>query len=378
MYNQVELFYAPQKIFDKLSKEAKDLAEMTSFQQAFLCGLIKEKKPRKIVEIGTSAGATTAVLLECVSELQMPASVYSIDCSKKWYRDANYPTGFVASEAEAVLKKSIRFNLLTGKYPVEYAKEIIADGELIDFLVLDTAHTMPGEILDFIAYFPYLSENAVVVLHDVAMNLIEKNSELAFATRILFSVVQAKKYYMLETQNLHDQNIAAFEITRDTKRSIQDIVSALSITWTYWFDDEVLEKYRAVIKENYEESVVLQFNEISKLQLVKAIEQQYRHDTKILIHKWKQEKQVLIYGMGYWGRRYQQFAQMYDLPIAGFLISDDQTIPERGKDTLPAWHISECPFEPEKIAVVIAVDLKTRTVMEKNAMRKGYCNILNL
>ena len=39
-------------------------------------------------------------------------------------------------------------------------------GSDIDFLILDTLHIVPGEILDFLVCLPYLTKDAIVVLHD--------------------------------------------------------------------------------------------------------------------------------------------------------------------------------------------------------------------
>ena len=36
-----------------------------------------------------------------------------------------------------------------------------------DFIFLDTAHSAPGEILNFIELLPFLNENAILVLHEI-------------------------------------------------------------------------------------------------------------------------------------------------------------------------------------------------------------------
>ncbi len=76
------LFYEPAQI---LSVEANpknaviERAEMTPFQHAFLCGLLRKKKPAKILEIGVSAGGTSCVIMNCLKMLGSNAEFHSVD-----------------------------------------------------------------------------------------------------------------------------------------------------------------------------------------------------------------------------------------------------------------------------------------------------------
>lgn len=111
MYNSVDLFYEPQKILnEKTNGEIAEYSEMTDFQQAFLCGLIREKKPRKILEVGVAAGGTTAVILNCVNMVNAGDSceMYSLDISDRWYRDDSKETGFVVKEHEENIIGSVK------------------------------------------------------------------------------------------------------------------------------------------------------------------------------------------------------------------------------------------------------------------------------
>ena len=187
MIQNVELFYEPVQILSRLSNEYT--AEMSEGQLAFLCGLIKKYSPEKIVEIGVAAGGTTAVILNCINMLNLKTQLFSVDLLEDFYENPSKKTGYLAEEYKAILNKQLNHTLYTGKYAVERINDIDKD---IDFLVLDTVHVLPGEILDFLAYYPYLKKGCVVVLHDTAMNQYSDNKD-AFATRILLSSVTALK-----------------------------------------------------------------------------------------------------------------------------------------------------------------------------------------
>ena len=95
MRTNLELFYEPRKVLNRLSSKGWG-AEMSERQSGFLCGLIKEFKPKRILEIGVAAGGTTAIMLNCISMLGLETSIVSIDVSVDYYRDTNKKTGYLA------------------------------------------------------------------------------------------------------------------------------------------------------------------------------------------------------------------------------------------------------------------------------------------
>lgn len=162
MFQEYNALYSePLDIVDKLSEKH---IEMTSFEIGFLCGQIKSRIPRKIAELGVSAGGTTAVILNCMSKLDLDGELFSIDLSPLCYKDNTKKTGYLAEEAMLPLAKKPCHTLLTGALSTDFlGMDGLSD---IDFLILDTVHDAPGEILDFLAFLPYLADDAVVVLHD--------------------------------------------------------------------------------------------------------------------------------------------------------------------------------------------------------------------
>ena len=94
MYKEIELY--PVKALRESIGDNCKYSEMVSFDHSFLCGLLKMKRPQKILEIGVAAGVTSAIVLGCAEELNLTTSLYSLDITKEWYRDAGKETGFVA------------------------------------------------------------------------------------------------------------------------------------------------------------------------------------------------------------------------------------------------------------------------------------------
>ena len=59
--------------------EAFDAKEMSNQDVAFLCGLLRQRRPRKIVEVGVSTGATSAIVMRCMQELGCPYEMWSVE-----------------------------------------------------------------------------------------------------------------------------------------------------------------------------------------------------------------------------------------------------------------------------------------------------------
>lgn len=162
---------------------------MTDWELSFLCGLIREKKPKKIMEIGVASGGTTVVILNCIDLLRYELMVYSIDINERLYSDNSKMTGYIAEQGKLFLKKSVENKLYTGGFSIDFLDDI---GDDIDFLIIDTMHIWPGELLDFLACLPYLKNGATVVLHDIVLH--HKEMTIATcATQIILNAVVAEK-----------------------------------------------------------------------------------------------------------------------------------------------------------------------------------------
>lgn len=252
MYRNIELYEEPRnEILHKLNILEKP--EMSEFDSAFLCGMLKEFKPSKIMEVGIAGGGTTAIIMQCMYLLETEYELHSVDLNEKLYRDGQKQSGYIGELAKTLIPNTNqRFHL--GKLAHECMDEI---GGNIDFLILDTVHALPGELLDFLALFPYLKEGAVVLLHDITCNYCTSNRnrfrEMAYCTKILLDCVTAPKYLVPDTRTTVRNrlpNIGAFLFTKDTKENISDVVSTLSYTWCYMPAERQLRSYQTKILEN--------------------------------------------------------------------------------------------------------------------------------
>lgn len=255
MYQNVVLYDEPRKIL----KHIDDVyCEMEQDEHDFICGLIKMKKPQKVLEIGVAGGATTAVIMSCLNIINPKASMYSVDISKECYRKKGKLSGYQLEIVKDYLPNYSQHQFLLGGGIPKYIDNI---GKNIDFCILDTTHAMPGEVLDFLCVLPYLSDGAIVILHDVASHLLANSnnvySMVSFATKILLDAVSATKYYNLDTQTY---NIAGFMVNQQTRDNIANVFSALSITWYYEPNYNEMMLYRNFFLQYYNEECIKLFD----------------------------------------------------------------------------------------------------------------------
>ena len=261
----ISLFYEPREWFDNECEHPASEPEMTVFESAFLCGLVRERKPQKILEIGIAGGGTSAILLKCLEMIGMNSytEVYSMDLMENFYRGTGECSGYLANDL--LLREDIRFNhkFLLGKYLPDVIEEI---GEGIDFVLLDTVHELPGELIDMLVVLPYLKEGACVVIHDIANNHYG-GSPFAFATQVLLDVFVGDKIVPQDSDRVFGYpNIGAFVVNSDTHKYAVDAFNALLISWSYMIDDHQKALYTKSYRQNYGDEIAELFANICNMQ----------------------------------------------------------------------------------------------------------------
>ena len=364
MNSNVGMFYEPVKILDQLSDGNR--SDMSENELAFLCGLIKQSRPKKIVEIGVAAGGTTSVILNCIAMLDMRTKLYSIDLMTDYYLDENKKVGYQAEEARTILDQKLDHTLYTGKYSVECLKSI---GEDIDFLILDTNHVLPGEILDFLACYPYLKKGGIVVLHDITLNF-ATNRPYSYATKLLLDAVVADKYVNLSIQDL--QNIAAFQITDDTNKYIEDVFSALTITWKYIPSNKELSLYRKFYSKYYSLKY-LELFDLSVKMNTKILNEmsETKKNNLVKIYDWigsMQYKRIYIYGCGELGRQFYYVLDKCSIDIIGYIISDGQ---KKAESNSKVFYLSEVDLNSETDVILIGVNPRLQKEICEELRNKG-------
>lgn len=379
-FKTVKLWYEPRR---NLQNKRSFTCEMSDDDHAFLCGIIKEIRPEKIVEIGVAEGGTTAVIMESLFLLGMESRVYSVDLNRELYCNREKETGYVWKEV---------CNDIPGKSMQEFKLgETIAGcideiSNEIDLAIIDTTHILPGEILDFLCILPYLKRNATVLLHDISLNWIRCFSDDtnlllrardSIATKVLYTVVTADKWFYFDKQPF---NIAAFTINDDTVKYIGDCFQALSLTWGYMPSEEMLFGYRRIFLRYYNEQCMEFFDTA-----IKANEDMGRADVlrqcvafvKMKKQELKEAQEVIVYGAGMAAAEIIRILQKEKVNVLAVGISSRNFNKRRvcGIEVKTITQLLE--YRGKKLIIASIIDEYIEK-MEQKAKNLGFTDILKI
>lgn len=229
-FKNVDGFYA-------FNKKIENVSQMQFSERAFLNELVLQFQPQKALEIGIAEGASSAIMLNSLSDNSV---LYSIDYFENYYLDASKKSGWKCMELFP--ESHARWHLYTGGMSAKFM-DLIGDG--IDFCLLDGAHVNPGELLDFLMVYPYLTKDALVVIHDISLYSAFFNTGIAelqkiyrnvTTCRLLFSLLRGEKILPAQTEHKYYENIGAVILNDDIEDCIVDIFYALTLPWDVSFN----------------------------------------------------------------------------------------------------------------------------------------------
>lgn len=235
----------------KLFQE-KTISEMSYLERCFLNGIIRQAKPKKILELGVSAGGSSAIILNAIKDFDN-AKLYSVDYNTKLYYDNSKNTGFIIDEKFSNLKN--KWKLYTGGTAAKFMEEI---GGEIDLCLLDTMHINPGEFLDFLIVLPYLKKNAILILHDIALHY-NGNERHSITNCILFSCLRGKKLSFNEGLWNSFANIGAVILDENVKDNILDYLYLLTLPWQYLPSYNDILECQKLFSKHYKQDLVDKF-----------------------------------------------------------------------------------------------------------------------
>jgi predicted O-methyltransferase YrrM len=293
-------------LLDAVDGRLQPWSLMTLEERRFLHGLLRHFKPKKVLEVGAFSGAGSALILNALSD-QPEARLYSVDILYEIHRrlyglrpvlnTIEYMTGnhdYESHEVGFVAKSCFpeagaRWKLYCGQRCEMVLDEI---GGGIDFVVLDAAHSLPGEVLDFLTCLPYTAPDCVFVLHDINVGFLGSLAPLGpgwpepakkrmeFSCRVLMNTVTADKAYPLKNtlapfwdpesrfklRHLKDAslpNIGAFRANARTRgpEALRDLFNCLLLPWNnHDFDDHAFRVLSSFLRRHYPEELAAIFD----------------------------------------------------------------------------------------------------------------------
>ena len=226
LINSSKIFFFDKYEVNKFNKIGKKLIEtkcsdMWSNQKEFINGIIRRFKPHKVLEVGVNRGGSSIIILNAIEDIK-GSKLYSIDLNEK-----EFIGNCVNKYFPNLIKNWILFK---GNIATEYMEKI---GKNIDIALFDTSHLEPGEILDFLIVLPFLKEEAIVIFHDIAMQMTNSKNRNEFAPYIIFNGIRGQKF-LPSGKNILKQDIGAIKLEKNQQKYYEDYFRLLGGQWQYF------------------------------------------------------------------------------------------------------------------------------------------------
>ena len=257
-------------------------------QANFLNGLIRKYKPKNCLEIGVANGGSSILILNAIKDITNSILV-SLDLNNKVYSDPTKETGYRVKYFPELSKN---WKLFTGDQPHKF---LIKLNMKFDFVFLDTAHSTPGEILNFIELLPFLNENAILVIHDILWHF---KSKIKFypSNIILYPAIYGDKI-LLKKKNGSLDNIAAVFLYKNQENHYLDYFLLLLTSWEYLPKNNEINDLRFFIKNYYKKNIFLKIFDTAVMKNMNSINIRQKYNGKnSFIDKKKQYFIDLVYG----------------------------------------------------------------------------------
>jgi len=258
-------------------------------QPNFINGLIRKYKPKNCLEIGVANGGSSILILNAIKDIPN-SSLVSLDLNIQLYYDKTKKTGYRVNQYFPELTKN--WKLLTGQQPHKF---LIKLNMKFDFVFLDTAHSAPGELLNFIELLPFLNENAIFVLHDILWH---------FHTKIRFYPSNVHLYpaiygdkVLLKNNDGSIGNMGAVFLYNNQENHYLDYFLLLLTFWEYMPKDNEINELRIFIKNYYKKDIYLKIFDTAVIENNISIKNRQKYDRKNSFNnKGKKFFKNLVYG----------------------------------------------------------------------------------
>jgi predicted O-methyltransferase YrrM len=143
----------------------KKLAAQKVTELSPLISLLKRRKLRTLVEIGTAKGGT---LYAWCKIAEPDATIVSIDLP-----GGPFGGGYTLKEKKTIRRYKRKYQKIyflrkdSSKKTTIHALKTALRGSPVDFLFIDGDHRYTGVKKDFILYSPMVKENGLIVVHDI-------------------------------------------------------------------------------------------------------------------------------------------------------------------------------------------------------------------
>ena len=210
------------------------------------------------MEIGVNKGGTSILILNAIKDIKN-SFLISIDINTKLSEDPSKKIGYKVLKYFSFLTKN--WQLFKGEMPHKVLDKI---KKKFNFVIINTSHTMPGEILSLIEIMPFLEDNAILVFPNIISHLknvyikdIDKTLLKKTTTSIFLMSALVGKKKIIYDKNKKMGNIGVIFLEKNQQRFYQNYFLLLMNFWEEMLSDEQIFKFRLFLQKYYKQEKYL-------------------------------------------------------------------------------------------------------------------------
>ena len=337
MIRIIDLQQAPETfendILNNIPISIQNQSQMHTIERKFINGLVREFQPKRILEIGVAEGGGSVVLLNAINDIE-DSTVTSIDLHTNCWQDSDKSIGYTVLDMYE--NGNNQWELYTG---VDFSNIANQFNEKFDFCVIDTAHFHPVESINFITALPYLTDNAIVVFHDLTLFAVHSDlhqfPNIPLANKLCFDSIVGDKLKPIDKSYLDAcfgmSSIGAVQINNDTLKYIQNTFDMLFFPWaSFTYVSTYIHDAAKIIKNNYSEDLYEVFVQAAKTNVMLTINN-YQYINKMNFKRVSnninniliESEKTYFYGAGVWGRLLLELFQKNKYKLPSMIFDQD-------------------------------------------------------
>lgn len=205
--------------------------------------VLKESKPKCILEVGVFSGSNTKFMREYLEDIESDLTeIICVDIAKT-IKDAS--TINKELKIGYLSKGNFKNSKITEYYGCSLT-DVFDRLPKIDLVVYDASHQAPFDILDMLLILKVLNENGTIILHDISLSLFDNFS--MYAPLLVFQSFIGEK----SLPNIEKSSMGIIK-NIDFEKSSSSLLNA--ILCTFWNTN--IEKYLIILERYYDISNIL-------------------------------------------------------------------------------------------------------------------------
>jgi len=216
----------------------------------FLLSLIEMAEPNHILELGVMGGGSTLCMLRYLAAAGSAASLTSVDALSYYFHDRTKRLGFLVFENEPIIPMNWTLLGGYGASNMSSAPELehVNLSDRYDFVFVDAHHGHPWASLDVLCLLPIVAPGSWIVLHDVALTLIDEKWACR-GPQYLLQKWPGERWL----SNSRVPNIGAIRLSDAGRVDAQRLTEILDIPWEYrlheYWEEAIIKHLRSYLTD---------------------------------------------------------------------------------------------------------------------------------